>query len=393
MSASAKKSKSTKKQEGRTRGQVVNKGNGTYLVRVPLPTGLDGKRRSASKVIRGTYRQADQLRVKMLGELDTGGIVVASQQLVAHYLEQWLSETASLRVSPRTLNMYRYLVNRYVLPVIGTQKLSNLTHESVQGVYSRMVAAGLGHRIVRYTHTVLKSALTQAVVWRKIQSNPCDGATLPRVTRNEPKVFTAAQICTILDAAADSEPWGIMWNLLLNTGMRPQEAAALTWADIDGDKLRITKALVEVSPGNYSVQQTKTARSMRTITIPQGTVDALAAHRLYQTKWMLKSGSAYERNNLVIATRSGTTICLHNAYRAWKAMLRRLKLPDDVTMYGCRHTHISLLLASGEPGPAVAERAGHSLDVMMKVYAHVIPETVPQIAGNFERMLRRQAQG
>jgi len=377
---------------GRKRGQIVTKGFGAYLVRVPNGTGLSGKRQSVSKVIRGTYRQADQLRVKMLGELDSGnGVVSTSKQSVAEYMEQWLTDTASMKVSPRTLVMYRYLTKRYIISAIGTVKVANLSPSSIQALYAGMTSRGLGHRIVRYTHTVLKSALAQAVQWRTLPFNPCDGATLPKVDREEPKVLTAKQVGSIISNSSMTGPWGILWNVLLNTGMRPQEAAALTWKDLTDDKLRITKALIEVKPGHYEIGPTKTQRSMRTISIPQSTVAALALHRKEQTKRIMKAGPAYQRkNDLIFATRSGTHICLHNAYRAWCSMLKKLGLPA-VPLYCCRHTHISLLLASGEPGPAVAERAGHSLDTMMKVYAHVIPETVPQIANNFERMLLQAA--
>jgi integrase len=375
---------------GRKRGEIVKKPNGSYLVRIPIGKGLDGRYHSTSKVIRGTYKQADQLRVKMLGELDKGGVIATTKQTVAEYMEQWLKGTAALKVSPRTLTMYRYITTKYIVARIGTLRLASLSPQTVQAMYAGMTTDGLGPRMVQYAHSILKQALGQAVIWRQLPFNPCDNVARPKMVKKEMSVLTAAQVSAMLSGTRDEFTWGTLWHVMLNTGMRPQEAAALTWTDIAGDKLTITKALVEVSPGHYEIGPCKTDRSRRCITIPQSTVTSLAAHRLEQTRRIMKSGPAYKRNGLIFATRNGENLCLHNVYRAWRSALKRLHLPP-VTLYCCRHTHISLLLASGEPGPAVAERAGHSLKVMMDVYAHVIPETVPQTAANFEGILLKAA--
>ena len=56
-----------------------------------------------------------------------------------------------------------------------------------------MIDRGLSSRTVRYTHSVLRSAMRQAIRWRLLLQDPTDGAQLPRLGRREMRVLTAEQ--------------------------------------------------------------------------------------------------------------------------------------------------------------------------------------------------------
>lgn len=64
--------------------------------------------------------------------------------------------------------------------------------------------------------------------------------------------------------------------------------------------------------------------------------------------------------------------------RAWKRARELALVPDQVASvlafrpYDLRHAGVSQWLNSGVPAPEVAARAGHSVDVFLKIYAKCI---------------------
>ncbi|SCG53084.1 integrase [Micromonospora humi] len=65
-----------------------------------------------------------------------------------------------------------------------------------------------------------------------------------------------------------------------------------------------------------------------------------------------------------------------STYSQVREEARRLSLPPDRVAptlagrpYDLRHAGVSLWLNAGLPAPEVAQRAGHSVDVLLKVYA------------------------
>ena len=64
-----------------------------------------------------------------------------------------------------------------------------------------MIDGGLSSRTVRYTHSVLRSAMRQAIRWRLLAQDQTDGAQLPRLGRREMRVLTTEQSRTFLQAA------------------------------------------------------------------------------------------------------------------------------------------------------------------------------------------------
>jgi hypothetical protein len=66
-------------------------------------------------------------------------------------------------------------------------------------------------------------------------------------------------------------------------------------------------------------------------------------------------------------------------------MLRYAGLTGDrlkVRWYDLRHTHATLLLTLGVPDHEVAERLGHSVDMLNRTYAHTLPDR-QRVASSF----------
>lgn len=99
--------------------------------------------------------------------------------------------------------------------------------------------------------------------------------TMPQKIKSEPYIPSDEDVRRLLDAAA-----GTRYEIplvLACYGMRRSEIAALTPKDIEGDVVRINKALVQNENGEWVEKKTKTTASTREIVIPTLIADKIRA--------------------------------------------------------------------------------------------------------------------
>ena len=161
-------------------GQVIARGDRTWLVRVFLGRGADGKRRYHNHTVHGTKKDAQAYLNAVLRDRDLGTFVEPGKDTLDEYLDRWLADAAKPRVREHAFRDYTALLARYVRPALGDRRLCDLTPLDVQGLYSAMLARGLSARTVRYTHAVLRQALGQAVKWGMLARNIATLVDLPR---------------------------------------------------------------------------------------------------------------------------------------------------------------------------------------------------------------------
>lgn len=368
-------------------GQIIRRGDSTWLVRVPRGRTASGTRKYLNKTIHGTKRQAQQWLTKTLHEITTGTFAEPTKQTVGEFLADWLESVARPRLGPRSLTDYTNLTRRYIIPALGDRRISQLTPADVQRFYGQLSARGLSPRVVRYTHAVLRSALKQAIRWNVVGRNPCDLVTLPKQTRREMHALSQEQAQAFLAAASEDE-WFALWALLLTTGLRPSEAMGLRWADLEGNRLAVQRTLLYGYRGNWQLMEPKTSKGRRTVVLPDLTVRALREHKARQNEQRLVAGPHYKDHGFVFAGQLGGPVDIHNlGVRNFKSILRQAGLPS-IRMYDLRHTAATLLLSAGTHPKVASEMLGHSTVVLtMDTYSHVLPTMQVQAAETMERLL------
>ncbi|MFN2394022.1 MAG: site-specific integrase, partial [Pyrinomonadaceae bacterium] len=182
----------------------------------------------------------------------------------------------------------------------------------------------------------------QAVKWNLLQRNPSELVELPKVPHVERRVLMPDEALSFLEAANEM-PHGLIFEVALLSGMRPEEYLALQWADLDFERgtAQVKRALVR-HKGGWSFQETKTARSRRTVSLPKPLFQKLKAH----------------------------------------------KTKPRIRLYDLRHSHATLLLLADENPKIVAERLGHSTVVLtLDTYSHVLPTMQQQTTAKLTKML------
>ena len=125
----------------------------------------------------------------------------------------------------------------------------------------------------------------------------------------------------------------------------------------------------------------KNARSRRTIPIDPSTAKVLAAHRTLQAEERLVAGSSWIDNDLVVATKTGHAVSPGNFDQTLERLVERAGVPR-LTSHGLRHTaatHMVRHAADIGEIRAAADLLGHSPDMLMRTYAHALPESISAV--------------
>ena len=333
-----------------TAGQIIKRGERKWVLRIFLGRDTDtGKHNYLNKTVHGTKKDAQKVLNDMLTAKDTGTLITESRESLNSYLDRWLEAAAKPRLSERTYNDYVWLLERYVRPALGKRQLSQLSPLDIQTLYGDMQTEGLSARTVRYTHSVLRNALEQAVKWRMSRTNPADAVDLPRKERREMQAMNQEEAGRFL-AAARGDDLCAFFTLLITTGLRPSEAIALKWSDLDltSSGLSVRRTVTRRKGGGWYFGEPKTAKSRRHMEIPTSLVSLLLEHR---------KGTYPSEHGLVFPNVNGEPLYEHNlARRNYKRVLARAGLPSTFRLYDLRHTCATLLLLAGVHPKVVSER-------------------------------------
>ncbi len=372
----------------RKTGQIVGRGRHRWLVRVFLGRDRETrKRRYHNRTIRGPVRHAQTYLNKVLRERDLGRQVESVPITLNEYLDRWLETAAKPRLREKSYRSYESLLRRYVRPSLGARNLAAICPLDVQAVYQQLVERDLSARTIRYTHSVLRSSMRQAIRWRLLAEDPTNGAQLPRQRRREMRVLTAEQSRVFLENATQTA-YGPVFAVALTTAGRPSEYLALKWQDINWERgtVSIVRTLEKVS-GGWRFAETKRARSRRVIKLQEWVRELLKD--LHATTKPKPAGGTWVRDaELIFATPSGRPIDAGKLARTFKKVLRQAGLPI-IRLYDLRHTGATLALTAGVPPKVVSEQLGHaSAAFTLDIYSHVLPHMQEQAAVKVEELLQ-----
>jgi len=370
-------------------GQIISRGKNVWLVRFYLGRDEAGKRIYLNKTIHGPRKAAQAWLNQRLTERDAGVAVKPAQQTLNEYLDRWLETAAKPRVRPKTLVGYQSVLDCHIRPALGSRPLSKITPLEVQQAFQAMQEKGLSARTIEYARMILKQAFKQAIQWRLLTFNPCDGVPIPRRERREMQALSPEQARRFL-AVVRGTRYGALFELALTTGLRPSEYLALKWEDIDFERgtLSVVRSLDAEPGGGYRLEETKTRNSRRVVKLLPGVLSALVEHRQAQQRQREEAGERWREQGFVFTNGQGGPLDGHNlARRHLPRILEEAGLPQ-IRLYDLRHTAATLALSAGVPVKVVSEMLGHSsVALTLDVYSHVLPHMQEDAARRMAALL------
>ena len=145
----------------------------------------------------------------------------------------------------------------------------------------------------------------------------------------------------------------------------------------------------------HSVRQggdTKTAKSRRTLALPQTAIEALREHRKRQAEDRLAAGALWQDHGLVFASSIGTPLDGANVRREFRKITQAAGVGPGWAPRDLRHTFVSLMSADGVPIEEIARLAGHNQTSTTElVYRHELRPVITTGAKVMDRILSREA--
>ena len=328
--------------------------------------------------VRGTRRSVtgqtkSEARRKLDGlrdELAARGRVTAGDLTVAGLLAEWLGRGLPARnVQEPTIARHEWAA-RVLTDEIGTLRVHDLSPIDIEDMLDRRAAAGRHHDpsrgLSRASLEKLRTTLALALAWAErrgqVNRNVARLAELPssaaRPTgRRRSMSLDQAQAFLI---AAEGTIWEPMWVLGLLLGLRPGEAAGLSWDDVHGDVIHVHQALKRRAGGALVIGEPKTPQSVRSLDITEEVHAALRRRRRTQNIDRVAAGELWSNPANLIHTNSvGRPVDPARSRREFEQVVTAAGIGDGWTPNDLRHTAASLMSDAGVPVERLADQLGH----------------------------------
>ena len=339
-----------------------------------------------------SQREADKKAILKKAELEAGSQIIGGNITLKDYAEKWL-ETYKLNVvSDAVFRAYRSRLNKYIIPECGNLPIKKIRPTNLQKILNATPGKSKDH-YAKLRHTI-QQIFEQARRDKIINDNPAECLTLPKAENGTHRSITDEERRATLQVA-ETHPFGLFIKVLLYCGLRPQEAAALRWEDIDqvNHRLNVKRA----QKANGSIGETKSAAGIRSVPIPESLWDTL--HQVIPTN---------QEDYIFLDTR-GERLSKTAIRRRWDsfrhdldiALGAKLKLnadgspelhygnpiilqsavAEDLSLYCYRHTYCTDLEAAGVSINVAKYLMGHSsITLTAKIYSHMREDILEEAA-------------
>ena len=318
------------------------------------------------------------------------------------------------------------LINNYILPLIGDEKLADINTRFLEKYYQQLLQTPavptmvprkskdekVGTSTIRDIHKLLRSCFEQGVKWELMERNPAIHATVPKYKANKREIWTAETLMYVTEVCND-EILKVSMNLAFSGSLRIGELTGLTWdcVDVSPEAVEEGRAFIYINKEYQRVSREalkaldgkdiilafppegelcktvrvlkapKTESSYRQVYLPQSVAEMLIRLKAEQDEYKKILGREYHDYGMVLATPYGMPLgSTAIRHRFWK-LIKEHDLPK-VVFHSLRHTSVTYKLKlNGGDIKAVQGDSGHSqVNMVTDVYSHILDEDLKKNA-------------
>ena len=231
---------------------------------------------------------------------------------------------------------------------------------------------GFSQTYLRTINNQLSAIMNHAVKYYGLSRNPSAvDKKMGKSKAVEMKFWTQEEFERFIPAVSDKPVSYIGFMILFWTGLRIGELLALTPADIDLEKRRLTvnKSYQRIE-GEDLISEPKTPKSRRTISLPAFLCDYIAD---------------YEKR--LVGLENDDRLFPYTKYFFEHEMQRGVKESGvkKIRIHDLRHSHASLLVSMGFSIKEIQQRLGHEkVETTLNTYAHLYPDTQDELADRLD---------
>lgn len=333
-------------------------------------------------------------RRRQLGPLAVAQLTTVAPSLGEWITDRWAPEHGAT-LSKRTRNRYASSYELHIAPALEDLPLTDLTVGRLRAWQAERLAAGCSPTTIQKARTFLSSVLRHAAESEAIPGNPLALVRAPRAEHSDEVValppatieavraiLAAPMPCPVPQGMRSGRPRraydmpdkrtasirmrdATLVAVLAYSGVRPSEASAVRWQDVGERTLLVQRATEE----DGTIKSTKGRKSRSARLLP-----ALAADL---REWRMAAGRPAGKA-LVFPRADGDPWTMEDwsnwRGRTWRQACEKAALDPVPRPYDLRHSFASLLLAEGRTVHYVAGQLGHSPELTLRTYGHVVAE-------------------
>lgn len=363
--------------------KAKKRADGRYCAQIYLGRDEYGKKRYKS-VYAKSPAELKEKETAVRFQLGRGLDVLSQRDSFATWADDWLRIKEAEGITDRQMDNYRHAVQVWKDELDGYE-IGQVRADDIERVLLDLIECGYAQRTVNLYRSTIRQIMRRAV-GRVIPVNPEEQVSLSAVGRKEEsrRALTAEEQGWIWDTPHRAQPVAV---IMMLSGLRRGELAALTWNDVDlaARTISVNKVIEYSSNGVPTLRHvTKSAAGMRVVDIPQKLANYMAG---------------MPRDNvLVIHTKAGKVMTPSAWTKLWRSYMRELNMkygtrtPADlermksgkpgpkvldmtippITMHWLRHTFCTLLYLSGVDVVQACAQMGHAdVSTTLKIYTHL----------------------
>jgi len=304
---------------------------------------------------------------------------------VDEWYEKWLTVYKKNTVRESTLRLYKDIYRRMISPTLGKMKLNSVRKIHVQNLVNELhETKGYSWEVLDKVRRILNDMYGRAIEDDFAIKNPTKGVRIPTKKSDGYHVLTTDEQALFFETAAGTY-YDNMFNVAVNTGLRPGELFALTKDDLDMKKkvIHVTKTLLYAkfdgeTKKSFRIGPPKTKTSVRDVPINSTCEKYLFRQFTLKNMISKKFPKEDEFANLLFVTKLNTPINVQIFNDAIRRIIDlRNEMMDEfeqLPVFGghtFRHTFATRCLEAGVKPKTIQSYLGHAtLEMTMNLYVH-----------------------
>lgn len=299
------------------------------------------------------------------------------------WFKRWMEVYKDKSIRPNTKREYTHIYNKNISPYLGGRKINSLVKSDIQQLIDIAYDSKYKYERQSKIKVILTDMLERALEDDLIIKNPVKGVKLRSDKEIKAKALTLSEQETFFEYCKNTF-YDNLFNIAVNTGLRPGELFALTLGDIDFEEntINVDKTLVYQqyltdTRKEFHLEPPKTKQSYRKV--PMNSVCKEYLLRQIELKKIVSQKRPKEQNSYLFVSKFNTPLNSQMYSDAIRAIIKQINLTrsfdDEFEIFSghtLRHTFATRCIENGIQPKVVQAYLGHAtLKMTMDLYVHV----------------------
>ena len=313
------------------------------------------------------------------------------------WFNRWVDVYKKKSVRPNTLREYTHIYTKNISPFLGNRNINSIVKSDIQQLIDKIADNNYKYERQNKIKVILNDMFSRAIEDDLMIKNPAKGIKLRADKELKAFALTAEQQIEFLEVSKGTF-YDNLYNVALNTGLRPGELFALTLDDIHFDEgyIDVNKTLVyqkylDDKCKTFHIEPPKTKQSYRQVPINSECLKYLK--KQFELKDIVKHKRPKEQNDYIFVTSCNTPLNSQIYADSIKAIVKQINLTrsfdDEFPVFSghtLRHTFATRCFEAGVQPKVVQSYLGHAtLQMTMDLYTHVMPQ---KASDDIERIVK-----